>query len=221
VSELVTLLHEAVASLAASDKALKRFGARAHRYRLEPPKYAAREWPDDLCEFVSTFASGGAGPYYGVQLGAVYDFGGMRALPVAHMGCGYAAVVALESGAVWIDASAIDVRAPMHASFTAYYLDWIDRLANNTLPEAFVPPGQCALALALGGYLGVHEQRLGLQPGMIGGQALKDALAQLKPGAIEITAQQSPLFADGTRVPPCIACARLLANLGLDESVVA
>ena len=56
---------------------------------------------------------------------------------------------------------------------------------------------------------------------MISGQALQDALGQLAPGAIEITAQQSPLFADGTRVAPCIACARLLANLGLDESVVA
>lgn len=218
MSELASTLREAVAALAASDKQLKRFGARVHRYALLPPVERA-DLPADLRELVATFASGGAGPYYGFAIGERYRLGDRDALPIGHLGCGYAAVIV--DGAVWIDARAIDVVAPMHPSFTAYYLDWIERLANNVLPDPFVPPGACALANALGGYLGVHEQRLGLAPGTIAGDALRDALAQLGPGAIEIAAQRSPLFADGTRVDPCVACAKLLANLGVSDEVVA
>jgi hypothetical protein len=212
-------LKEAIAALAASDRSLKRFGASTHRYELAAPRATTdARLPDDLRELVATFASGGAGPYYGFAIGDAYELNGMRVVPVGHMGCGYAAVIA--NGAIWIDARAIGVVAPMHASFTAYYLDWIDRLANNVLPEAFVPPGACALPAALGGFLGVHEQRLGIAPGTISGDALRDALAQLGPGAIEIAASRSPLFADGTRVDPCIACATLLANLGLPDTVI-
>ena len=220
MSELAATVREAIAALAASDRALKRFGAATHRYELHPPRDHI-DAPDDLREFVTTIASGGAGPYYGVAIGEPYELRGVRFLPIGHMGCGYAAVVELASGAVWIDARAVDVVAPMHPSFLAYYFDWIDRLANNVLPAAFVPPGACALAAALGGYLGVHEQRLGLEPGTISGDALRDALAMLGPGAIAIAANQSPLFPDDTRVEPCIACATLLANLGLDISIVA
>jgi hypothetical protein len=219
VSELASTLREAVAALAASDRGLVRFGARVHRYELRPPGAVASELPDDLRELVTTFASGGAGPYYGWQIGARYRLGERDAIAIAHLGCGYAA--AIVDGAVWIDARAIGVVAPIYPSFTAYYLDWIDRLARGALPEAFVPAGACALANALGGYLGVHEQRLGLAPGTISGATLADVLAQLGPGAIEIAAQRSPLYADGTRVDPCIACAKLLANLGVRHDVVA
>ena len=219
MSELVATLHEAIAALAASDRSLKRFGARVHRYVLQPPAAPRVQLPDDLRELHATFASGGAGPYYGWQIGTSYRLGDHDALPIGHMGCGYAAVIV--DGAVWIDASAIGVVKPIHPSFTVYYLDWIDRLANGVLPDAFVPPGACALANALGGFLGVHEQRLGLAPGTISGEALADALAQLGPAAIEIAAQRSPLYADGARVDPCIACAKLLANLGVSDDVVA
>jgi hypothetical protein len=218
VSELVKVLREAVAALAASDRSLKRFGARVHRYELAPPAPPSIEVPEDLHELVTTFASGGAGPGYGWQIGPRYRLGDRDAIVVGHLGCGYAA--ALVDGAVWIDASAIGVVAPIAPSFTAFYLDWIDRLANNVLPDAFVPPGACALASALGGFLGVHEQRLGLAPGTISGDAMRDALAQLGTGAIEIAAQRSPLYPDGARVDPCIACAKLLANLGLSDDVV-
>lgn len=220
MSELARTLREAVGALAASDRALARFGARAHRYELHPPTpSAAGDLPDDVRDLLATFASGGAGPYHGWSVGPRYRLGDRDAIAIGHMGCGYAA--ALVDGAVWIDARAIGVVRPIAPSFTAYYLAWIDRLAHGALPEAFVPPGACALANALGGYLGVHEQRLGLAPGTIAGDALRDALAQLGPGAIEIAAQQSPLFPDGARVDPCIACAKLLANLGLDHTVVA
>ena len=214
MSELVSTLKEAIAALAASDRSLKRFGARAHRYELKPPVHAEASWPEDVRELATTFASGGAGPYYGFQLGPRSD----RGLVVGHMGCGYAATIV--DGAVYCDAAALGVLAPMAPSFTAYYLDWIDRLANNVLPEAFVPPGACPLPNALGGFLAVHEQRLGIAPGTIAGDDLKSALAELGPGSIEIAASASPLFPDGTRVDPCIACACLLANLGLSEDVI-
>lgn len=215
MSELVATLREAIAALAASDRSLKRFGARVHRYELKPPiANADLAWPDDVRELATAFASGGAGPYYGFQLGPKRA----RGLIVGHMGCGYAAT--LIDGAVYIDAPSIGVLAPIAPSFTAYYLDWIDRLAHNVLPEAFVPPGVCPLPAALGGFLAVHEQRLGIAPGTIAGDDLKAALAELGPGSIEIAASASPLFADGTRVDPCIACAKLLANLGLSEAIV-
>jgi hypothetical protein len=215
VSELVATLRDAIAALAASDRSLKRFGARVHRYELKPPlANADRAWPDDVRELATTFASGGAGPYYGFQLGPRST----RGLIVGHMGCGYAAT--LIDGAVYVDAPSIGVLAPIAPSFTAYYLDWIDRLAHNVLPEAFVPPGVCPLPAALGGFLAVHEARLGIAPGTIGGDELKEALAELGAGSIEIAASASPLFPDGTRVDPCIACAKLLANLGLSEAIV-
>jgi hypothetical protein len=231
VSELAATLREAVAALATRDRALNRFGARHHRYELRAPQSASDlarleartgRLPDDVCALLTTFASGGAGPYYGWELGEVYPLPAFRALPVGHLGCGYAAVLALDGdarGSIWIDAHALSVIAPIHPSFTAYYLDWIDRSANNRLLEPFVPPGACALASALGGYLGMHEQRLGLEPGTISGDELRDALSQLGPNAIAIAAGP-PLFADDTRVPPCLACAVLLENLGLSAAVV-
>lgn len=218
MNELASTLREAVSALAASDRAYKRFGARVHRYELRPPAEPPPELPADVATLIATFSSGGAGPYYGWQIGASYRLGDRDARVIGHMGCGYAAV--LIDGAVWIDASAIDIVRPIAETFTELYLDWVERLAHNALPEAFVPPGACALANALGGFLGIHEQRLGLAPGTIDGEPLRDALAQLGPGAIEIAAQRSPLFADGTRVDPCIACAKLLANLGLSDDVV-
>jgi hypothetical protein len=145
-----------------------------------------------------------------------------RALPIAHLGCGYAAVVPLDGEAkdqVWIDARGLGLVAPMYASFTAYLIDWIDRLATARWPEGFVPPGKCALAAALAGYLGIHEQRLGVEPGGLSGDALADVLAQLGPGAIQI-ANEGPLFEPDEPVDPCVTCARLLENLGVPSTIV-
>lgn len=247
MSELVSTIREALASLAASDRSFRRFGAVHHRYTLAPPLSSADlaaieavtgELPGDVRELATTLGSGGAGPYHGwLPLDRAARFlheappgvtAWRRALPIAHLGCGYAAVLPLDGvarGSIWIDARALRVIEPIHPSFTASYLDWIDRLARNVPPEAFVPPGACALASALGGYLGVCERRLGLSPGTIAGQALAEAFSELGPGAIELAAESAlPLFAPGDRVDPCIACATLLANLaadGLRSDVVA
>ncbi len=216
MSELAETIREALRALHASDRTLSRFGAAQHRYELAAPR-AAGDLPPDLAEFVTTIGSGGAGPGYGLRIGDVVP--GKRPLKtgvvVAHLGCGYAAVVAM-TGEVWIDAQAIGVEEPIAPSFTAWYLEWIERLAHNTLPASHIPPGLCPLPNALSGFLAIHEQQLGLAAGTLSGDPLREALTQLGPHSIEIAAESSLLFANGTRVAPCLACASLVENLAAD-----
>ncbi|HET9992115.1 MAG TPA: hypothetical protein VFQ65_26475 [Kofleriaceae bacterium] len=232
MSELLPTLRDTLVALAAADPELRRFGAARHRYELLPvlDTAAAAHLPDELRAYATQVAGGGIGPYYGLlPLADVQPIAAVpgvtafsRALPIAHLGCGYAAVIPLDGDArdrVWIDARALGVVAPMYGSFTAYMIDWIDRLATARWPEAFVPPGRCALAAALAGYLAMHEQRLGVEPGGLAGEALAEVLAALGPGAIQI-ANEGPLFAPDAPVEPCVACARLLDNLGVPLSVV-
>ncbi len=245
MSELWATARDAVRALAAADPALRRFGASVHRYELAPPLDAAAvaalehrlgaALPDELRALVTELGAGGAGPGYGIvpmngtgpivaaPAGAPWS----RGLPLAHLGCGYTAVVALDGrarGEVWIDARAPGVVRPIQPGVTALYLDWIDRLAHARWPEPHVPAGACALAAALSGYLARCEADAGVTAGLLAGAALRDALSRLGPGAIEIGAEASPWFDDGDRVDPCIACARLIENLagdGLRRDVVA
>ena len=232
MSELLATLKETLAALAAADPQLRRFGAATHRYELAPVLAVndAAHLPAELRAYATQIAGGGVGPYYGLlPLAEVKPIAAVkgvtaftRALPIAHLGCGYAAVIPLDGDAldqVWIDARGLGLVAPMYGSFTAYMIDWIDRLATATWPEGFVPPGKCALAAALAGYLGMHEQRLGVEPGGLTGEALADVLSQLGPGAIQI-ANEGPLFAADAPVDPCVTCTRLLDNLGVPLSVV-
>jgi hypothetical protein len=232
VSELLSTLKDTLAALAAADPELRRFGAAKHRYELAPvlSAEAAADLPDEVRAYATQIAGGGVGPYYGLlPLGAAKPIVAVqgvtaftRALPIAHLGCGYAAVIPLDGEAkdqVWIDARGLGLVAPMYGSFTAYVIDWIDRLATARWPEGFVPPGKCALAAALAGYLGIHEQRLGVAPGALSGEELADVLAQLGPGAIQI-ANEGPLFPADAPVDPCVTCARLLDHLGLPLSVL-
>jgi hypothetical protein len=239
VSELFARLREILAALSASDPSCKRFGAALHRYALLPPvDDAGMVLPDaaaDYGEYVTRFSSGGVGPYYGlfaVQRAAAYMLETPhralpgRVLPLAHLGCGYLAVMPLDgpaAGQIWLLATALDLAQPIRSSFTAFLLDWIDKLSTNDWLDGFVPIGQCALQAALTGYLHVHEQSLGLADGALAGAALRDALSDLGAGAIRIAAE-GPLFDDGDIVDPCITCARMLANLaadGLRSDVVA
>lgn len=250
MSELIARLREILAGLAASDPKHKRFGAAQHRYELVPPiddralehaiersGAAPLELPADYLEYVTRLSAGGVGPYYGLvpvdrALAVIVAAPAgvttwQRALPIAHLGCGYAALLALDgpaSGQIWLDARQLGILAPIRPSFTAYYLDWIDRVANNRWLDGFVPPGQCAITTALSGYLGLCEQRLGLEPNTIHGDDLRCALEDLGPGAIAASADGPlALFLPGDPVDPCATCARALQGLaeqGLRHDVV-
>jgi hypothetical protein len=247
--ELRTRVRELLAALAASDPACKRFGAAQHRYELAPPvtdvelgqiedRLAGASLPEDYLDYVTRLSAGGVGPYYGIlraDRAAAYPIEApagvsawRRALPVAHLGCGYLAVLPLDGaarGQIWIDARGADLVAPIRASFTAFYLDWIDRVAHSRWLDGFVAPGRCALQAALSGYLATWEQRLGLPPGTLDGESLREALGQLGPGAIVIAADGAgPVFEANEPVDPCITCARAveaLADAGLRGDVVA
>jgi hypothetical protein len=237
VSEFIAGIRDAIVALAAADPKHRRFGAAHHRYELLPPVATELELPADYRDYVTTLSGGGAGPYYGlvpIDRNAPMDVPSRaasepkRALPIAHLGCGYAALLILDGpdrGQVWLDARALEIVTPIFASFTAFMLDWIERLANNQWLDGFVPPGQCAITAALTGYLGVIEQRLGIAAGTLDGEPLRSALADLGSGAIEVTADRPlALFAAGDRLDPCVTCARALQGLvdqGLRGDVVA
>ncbi len=238
MSELITRLREIIADLAAADPRCKRFGAAQHRYELEPPVQSFDvELPDDYREYVTELSAGGVGPYYGLvcadrAVPFIVDAptgvtAWRRALPIVHLGCGYAALLILDgpaSGQVWLDARQLEILAPIRPSFTAFMLDWLDRVAHNQWLDGFVPPGQCAITAALSGYFGVVEQQLGIAPGSLDGTALTSALADLGSGAIAVAADRPlALFAEGDLLDPCATCARALQGLqdqGLREDVV-
>lgn len=239
MSELWRTARDAVAALAAADPGLRRFGAARHRYALLPPlddaalaraEHAAGDvLPDEVRGFACELAAGGAGPGHGIvaiDRAAAYVVAApaglpwTRALPVADLGCGYAAVVALDGaarGEVWIDARGAGVVRPIATGMTAFYLDWIDRLAHGRWPEPHVPAGVCALPVALSAYLARCEDDAGAASGTLAGAALRDALSRLGPRAIEIAAGAAVRwFDDADPVDPCIACARLIDDLAAD-----
>jgi hypothetical protein len=238
VTEFLATLREALAALAAADPALKRFGAAQHRYVLQPPleDFAAVEralgatLPEDYCQYVTRISAGGIGPYYGLLrpdrshpiVAPTSVSAWHRALPIAHLGCGYAALLPLDGparGQIWIQAQALV--AQIRPSFTVFMLDWIDRLSRAQWPSGFVPPGMCGLSSALSGFLDHCEKQRGLPPGTLAGDALREDLQRLGPGAIEIAAEGPlSLFEPGDRVDPCVTCAQLLERLGLPNEVI-
>lgn len=245
-----------MAALARRDPGLRRFGAATHRYRLAPPLAPERlahleraanvRLPDDYRDFVLTLGDGGAGPYHGLwplddprQLAALAGECalGERAwgepwrgvVALGHLGCGHVAFLVVSGprrGQVWLDAATVGVVAPIAPHFIAYYTQWLQALEQGQWPAAHVPPGACALAQGLSGYLGVVERRLGLGEGELAGAELRQALEALGPGSIRLETEDSrtAMLPAGTPVAPCLSCEQLLAALGehgLDRAAVA
>ncbi len=244
----MTNLPDIIASFAATDASHKRFGAAAHRYVLLPPlspdelarldellqaAAPSATLAADYRDHVTTVSAGGAGPYYGL-LPALHAAAHVlpapsgvtafaHSLPLVHLGCGYLAVLALDgpaSGQIWLDAREVNLATAIAPSFTAFLADWVDRLSRNEWPASFVPVGRCALQAALTGYLHLCEQQMGVAEGQLAGAQLREALSGLGPGAIAIAAE-GPLWGEGETVDPCITCARMMENLGLDPDVLA
>jgi hypothetical protein len=100
--------------------------------------------------------------------------------------------------------------------------DWITRLAHNEWLEAFVPAGACALPHALSAYFRSIEDARGMDEGSLAGDALRDALDSIPDGGIATSHDgTTPFFAAGDPVDLCVACERLIDNLGLRRAAVA
>jgi hypothetical protein len=244
VNEFFSTLRETFATLAAADRSFKRFGATHHRYELALPlddvstiEHAlGATLPEDYRDYVTHVGAGGVGPYYGlfradraaafvVEAPATVT-AWQRALPICHLGCGYAALLVLDGparGQIWIQALAMIEE--IRPSFTVFVLDWIDRLSRAQWLDGFVAAGSCGLAGALTGYLDHCERQRGLDPGTLDGDALREDLGLLGTGAIRLAAEGPlSLFDPGDPVDPCISCVRLLDGLidrGLAPDVVA
>jgi len=247
--DFATALREAVALFAARDPERRRFGARRHQYRFAAPISAARldeierdadvRFPDDYREHVTTLGDGGAGPYFGLlpldhpaQLarlrGAFDEHDPLRgSIGIAHLGCGYMALLVVDRdhpayGQVWIDLrGADDGVIPGYPSVRHCVTDWIQKLAHNEWLPQFVAPGACALPHALSSFFHSIETKRGMAPGSLAGDDLRAALAGIKHGGIATAATgDSSFFAAGDALDLCVACERLVENLGMDHRVI-
>lgn len=216
--------------------------------RMEELEQAAGvRLPDDYRDFVLELGDGGAGPYHG--LWPLDDPRQLAALPgvcllgeasppagepwrgavaLGHLGCGhvvYLVVSGPRRGQVWLDAATVGVVAQIAPHFIAYYAAWLRALQDGQWPLTHVPPGACALAQGISGYLAVTERRLGLADGELAGDALREALRALGPGSIVVESEGSrtAMLPERTVVAPCLACEQLLLGLaeqGLDRAAV-
>ncbi|MCE9579790.1 MAG: SMI1/KNR4 family protein [Deltaproteobacteria bacterium] len=142
---------------------------------------------------------------------------------VGHLGCGYTALLVVTGparGQIWLDARSSDVGViPIYPSFAIYVADWITRRAHAQWLAPHIPAGVCALPAALSSYFHQLEQKQGLAPGALEGDALRAAIASIDVGGIATTQDvPTPFFAAGDRLDLCVACELLADNLGMNRA---
>jgi hypothetical protein len=239
-ADYATTLRAWLAHVATHDPSYHRFGARHHRYTLGPPLGEARvvaieaqigvALPSAYRRFVATVGDGGAGPYHGLfpldhplqlRLAAAERTSGdvySGVVGLGHIGCGYIAFLVVrgaDAGQVWIDARGAGEGTRMiHRDFTSYFHEWVVCVANNRLPPSHITPGRCALPSGLSSYLATYEERAGLAPGSLDGDALRTALGNISDGGIATTTTgDDPFFTAGDAIDLCPSCEQIVDNL--------
>jgi len=128
-------------------------------------------------------------------------------------GCGYTSVLVVHSaraqhGRVWLDVRGAGVGLlPTHASFTAWYEDWIrGSLHFPQLTPSPAPPSRCAPPNALTNYLGSFETKHGVAPGELTEEQVRQALLGIGDGGLATRSGEGRSFGAGDPVRPCSSC---------------
>jgi hypothetical protein len=140
-------------------------------------------------------------------------------LALAHLGCGYFSVLVVSGparGSVWVDLRAAKAGLfPTHASFTDWYLDWLDHAVRGDVVLVDQVRGACSMPAALSSYFRGIEEREGQLD-------VPEAISRLDSGAIAISADTSNRYFDaGDPVDLCPWCVGLAENLGLEPDQIA
>lgn len=145
-------------------------------------------------------------------------------LMLAHLGCGYAALLVVGGparGQVWIDLGAAGMGLHRtHDSFTDWYLDWVHAAVTGRSMPAPIPPGCCGLMTALSGLLEREERARGMEPGTIDPDESIAVLSELPDAAIATVVRGVPYFDDGDPVDPCPLCTAMTDRFEIREQAM-
>lgn len=124
------------------------------------------------------------------------------AMLLADHGCTYLSVLVIRgaaAGQVWADLRAAGVGiVPTHASFTAWYAEWLRAVDHVPSYDACpAPAGSCSLPNACANFFAQLEQQHGVAPGMLPEAVVRDALWGIGDGAIATATTADRFFEEG------------------------
>jgi hypothetical protein len=138
-------------------------------------------------------------------------------LPLAHLGCGYVAMLVVEGpayGQVWADLrGAGEGIVPWYPSVVEFLFDWLDTAVTGRLPAMPLRAGLCAFPNAISNYLrGLEEKK-----GKVDARA---ELSALPDGAIQTRSDGTDrLFNANDAIDLCPLCEGLRQNLGMRREI--